>query len=243
MVRALRFAPVLAFAACVPPEAKQRPADGAPFDCLNRPLPTTAPMQVRITGQVLDPYAGRPVAGASVEGFLVGTATPIFTQTSDAGGAFAQDQGTGMVPRNAYLRVSANGYVPTYFYPPVPIAGPLDVKVQVLTAMALGTLAQAAQVQIDGSKASFLVTVTDCLGAPLGGATVDAVPAGTVRYFDASATPSASATATDSTTGSALVANVASGSTAIGAKVSGMTLRSHQIDAVAGALIQTEVQP
>jgi hypothetical protein len=44
-------------------------------------------------------------------------------------------------------------------------------------------------------------------------------------------------------TGSALVANVAPSNTTIQATVGGMTLRSHNLDGVAGAIMQTEIQP
>jgi hypothetical protein len=108
--------------------------------------------------------------------------------------------------------------------------------------MDVQTIGNVGQVTIDTQQANFLVTVTDCNGMPLAGATISTVPAGTVRYF-AAASPSPTAVATDAMTGSALVANVAPSNTTIQATVGGMTLRSHNLDGVAGAIMQTEIQP
>jgi hypothetical protein len=227
---------------CMIPE-KQLTPEGDPFGCLNQPLPATAKDPVMIAGTLHDPFSGTKISGAVVEGYQVGLSTRIFMTTSDAGGNFSQTQGTGTVPRNAYLRVAPNGYVPSYYYPAVPIANDIATQIQLFTMNDLGTLASAAQVTIDPTKAILAVTVTDCNGMPLGGAAVTTQPAGTVRYFDASATPSPTAVATDSHTGTALVVNVPPSNTTINAMVQGKTLRTHAIDAAAGALTQTEIQP
>ncbi len=226
--------------ACSIPEKQLTVND--PFGCLGDPLPTTAATRVTIAGTLADPFNGTVVGNAAVEVFLVGTPSPIVTTTSDAGGKFSQDQGTGGAPRNAFLRVSPNGYLPTYYYPAVPITRDVQTEIQLLTAAGLGTIAMVSGVTLDPSKANFLVTVTDCNGRPLAGATVTTNPAGTVRYF-AEATPSPTAVATDAMTGSALVANVPISNTTVSAMVSGMTLRSHTLDSVAGAIMQTEIQP
>jgi hypothetical protein len=71
---------------------------------------------------------------------------------------------------------------------------------------------------------------------------VSSNPPGDVRYI-ANSVPSKAAVATDSTTGSALILNVPPGNTTISAFVGGMALRSHSLDGVAGAVMQTDVQP
>jgi hypothetical protein len=228
-------------AACSIPE-KQLAATGPPYACLGQPLPTTASAKLTIGGLVLDPFTGDMIPNAAVEGFLVGTTAPIFTTQSDGNGAFSQDQGTGGVPRNAYLKVSPNGYLPTYYYPAVPIAQDLQIDIQMLTSTDVMTIGSVGGVAIDPTKGNFLVVVVDCNGMPISGATVTTVPAGTVRYF-VNFTPSATAVATDEKTGAALVANVPLSNTTINATVGGMTLRSHNFDAVAGAIMLTEIQP
>lgn len=229
--------------ACSIPEKQLTPL-GPPYACLGQPLPTTAKTQVTITGTLSDPFTGNMISGAVVLGFQVGIPNvPIFMTTSDAGGQFTQRQGTGNVPRDAYLKVAPNGYLGTYYYPAVPITDDADATIQLFTTMDLGTIAAVAQLNVDPAKAMFAVSVVDCNGMPVGGAKVTTNPPGDVRYFDATATPSPTAIATDSRTGTALIANVPVSNTTINATVSGMTLRSHTIDAVAGAMIQTEIQP
>jgi hypothetical protein len=241
-IAAIAIAMVASAGACSIPEKQLTPL-GAPYACLDQPLPMTAKDPVAITGTLTDPFSGTKIAGAVVEGFQVGLSTRIFMTTSDAAGNFMQTQGTGQAPRNAYLHVSLNGYLPTYFYPAVPIVDDIVADIQLFTMMDLGTLAAAAQVTIDPNKAVLAVSVVDCNGMPVGGATVSTNPPGDVRYFDATETPSPTAVATDSRTGTALIANVPAVNIAISARVAGMTLRGHSIDALAGALTQTEIQP
>ncbi|NVB77171.1 MAG: hypothetical protein HOV81_02145 [Kofleriaceae bacterium] len=229
--------------ACTIPEKQLVEADapGAPFACLGMPLPSTADMQVTIAGTVADPFTGSTLPGASIEGYLVGVPTPIFTATAEANGAFSHEQGTGGVPRNAYLRTTLNGYITTSFYPAVPIVHDYSTNIQLLTQQDVATLAQVAQVTIDNTKGQILVAVVDCNGTPLSGATITTTPAGTIRYF-VDGTPSPTAVATDMS-GIAFVANVPAGNTTLSASASGMSLRSHNFDAVAGAFIQTDIQP
>ncbi|HEX7841988.1 MAG TPA: hypothetical protein VF469_31170 [Kofleriaceae bacterium] len=229
--------------ACSIPEKQLTPL-GPPYACLNQPLPTTAKTQVTVTGTLSDPFAGNMVSGAVVEGFQVGIPNvPIFMTTSDTSGNFTQRQGTGNVPRDAYLKITKNGYLDTYYYPAVPISDDLNVTVQMFSTMVLGKLAAAAQVNVDPTKALFAVAVIDCNGMPVGGAMVTTDPPGDVRYFDAMENPSPVAVATDSRTGTALVANVPVSNTAINATVLGMTLHSHRVDAVPNAIMETEIQP
>lgn len=229
--------------ACSIPEKRLIGVSDDPFGCLGGPLPTTAKNPVTIAGTLVDPFNGRPVGNATVEGFLVGTTSSIFTTTSDAQGGFSREQGLGGVPRSAFVRGTANGYVASYFYPAVPIADDVDLKIQMLTATDLATIAMVAGVgQLDPTRTNLFVSVVDCNGVPVAGATVATTPPGTVRYF-ANATPSPTSIATDATTGSALIANIPISNTIISATVNGMTLRSHPFDGVAGALMQTDIQP
>jgi hypothetical protein len=243
-MRALVLGLVGIVAACSIPEKRLVLADapGEPFACLNQPLPTTANVQVTLSGTVAAPVSGSVLANVSVEGFLAGTPTPIFTATTDATGAFSHDQGTGGVPRDAHLRATLNGYLDTYFYPAVPITRDFAAQIQQLTTADVATIGNVGQVAIDTAKVNLIISVIDCNGVPVSGAVVTTVPAGTVRYF-AGGSPSPTAVATDSMTGAALVANVPLSNTTISATVDGMTLRSHNFDTVAGAIMQTEIQP
>jgi len=229
--------------ACAIPEKHLTAALADPFGCLGAALPSTASNPVTIAGTLSDPFNGHPVAGAAVEGFIVGTPNAIFATTSDANGEFSRDQGFGGLPRSVYLRASPNGYPASYFYPAVPVVDDVSVEIEMFTAMDLATIAKAAGAgTLDPTRTNLLVSVIDCNGAAVAGATVSTNPPGTVRYFVEEA-PSPTAVATDARTGSALVANVPVSNTTVSATVDGRTLRSHTLDGVAGALMQIEIQP
>ncbi|MEO7736161.1 MAG: hypothetical protein ABIY55_34705 [Kofleriaceae bacterium] len=232
---------VVLAAGCSFPE-KTLTAKQGPLACLGQPLPSTAPSQVTITGVMADPYTGMPIAGAAVEGFLVGATAPIFTVTSSATGEFTRDQGTGGTPRETYLRVAPNGYLPTYYYPATPIAGDVEARMSLFTSTELGVIGQVAQVTLDPGKVTFLIGVVDCNGDPVAGATVSSDPPGQVRYF-ANDTPSPSAISTDAKTGSAMIANVPASNTTISATLGGMALRSYDLEGVAGAIMEPLIQP
>jgi hypothetical protein len=234
----------LTLAACSIPEKQLVGASREPFGCLGAALPTaTANEPVKIEGTLVDPFQSRPITGAAVEGFLVGTPSSIFTTTSDANGTFSRQQGFGGVPRNVFLRASPNGYLPSYFYPAVQVAADVNLAIQMLSTEELATIAMIAGIdQLDPTKTNLFVSVIDCNGKAVEGATVATVPTGTVRYF-ADKMPSQTSIATDAITGSALIANIPISNTTVSATVNGMTLRSHKIDGVAGALMQTEIQP
>lgn len=237
---------------CSIPEKQLVAQAGAPYACLNQPLPTTAKDPVVISGTLMDRYAGQAIANATVEAYQVGVTDRIFAAPpSDAHGAFRQSQGTAGTPRNAYFRVTPNGYLPTYFYPAVPIVDDFSTEIVMFTQAEVATLASAAQVTIDPSLGVFIVGVTDCNRMPVGGATVSASggqgPVGDVRYFDSTETPSATATSTDALTGTAVIANLPNTNITVRASVDGMTLRSHQIvempGIMTGSIIETEIQP
>jgi hypothetical protein len=243
----LRVAIIL-LGACSIPEKHLVDAEG-PYSCLNQPLPTSADSKITITGLVKDLRTDDPVPDSQIQGFLVGVNTAIFTtatatDTNDPTtlGTFSQDQATGGSPLDAYLRASKNGYLDTFFHPAAPLTTNYSNQIEALTIDDLTTLAAVGGVTLDPSLAQILVVVRDCTGMPIGGATVSSQPSGTIRYF-VNATPSASATATDSQKGVALILNTPVSNTTINAEVLGMTLRSHNMDTVGGATIQTEIRP
>lgn len=230
---------LVAVAACSFPDKVLE--QSTPFGCLGQPLPTTAPARVTISGVVEDRYQGVPVPAATLQAFLNGSTVPVFTVQTDASGNFSQGQGTGGTPVDAYLHVTANGFLDTYIYPPVPVSDSATLDVQTFEATELGTLAMLAGVTLDPTKAQLLVVAVDCNEMPLEGAVVTTSPAGNVKYL-VNQRPSAAAVATD-TSGAAFVFNVAPSATTINATVSGMTLRSHVLEGLGGAFTQTEIQP
>jgi hypothetical protein len=216
---------------------------GGPFACLSQPLPTTAPPKITIAGSLFAPFIGMPLTNTVAEVFLIGTSTSIFSVTTDATGAFSHEQGIGSKPFDMYVRAAPNGYLPTYLYPAVPAVSDVNLPLQMFTAMHLQTIVGLAGLPaVDPAKVTFLVTVADCNGMPVSGATITTNPPGMVRYF-VGTTPSPTAIATDAMTGAAIVSNVDVSNTTVGATVSGMTLHAHNFDGVAGAIMETTVQP
>jgi hypothetical protein len=248
----MRAGPLLAVAAaalaaglagaCSIPEKHLVDAQVAPFACLGQPLPAVASPQITIAGTLADRINGNALANTAVEAFFVGTPAPVFMIASDARGSFTREQASGGTPPQVVLHALPNGYLETYFYSAVPVARRLDATIQPLTAMDLVTIGAVAQVAIDTAKVNLVISVVDCNGDPVPGASITTVPAGPIRYFVDRA-PSPTAIMTDATTGAALVANVAPGDTLINATVAGMTLRSHAITGVAGTVVQTSIQP
>ena len=228
--------------ACSIPEKHLDDAQGSAFACLNQPLPTTANLKIAISGMASDPFTGDTLDTASVQGFLVGVSSAIFTTSTGAQGAFTHDQGTGGFPRDAFLRVSENGYLDSYFYPAAPLTHDYYAQIQALSSSDFTSIGTVAGVTLNPALAQILVVVKDCNGMPIPGATVSSQPEGTIRYF-INGTPTATATSTDARTGVALIANTPVSNTQISSLVSGMVLRSHTIDTVAGTVMQVEIQP
>lgn len=239
---AAALAASLAGACSIPEKHLIVDAQVPPFSCLGQPLPAVASPQLTITGTLVDRINGNVLASTAIEALFVGTPTPIFMTASDARGSFTHDQASGGTPHEVALHALPNGYLEIYYHPAVPVVQRLDAAIQALTASDLVTIGAVAQVAIDTAKVNLVVSVVDCNGTPLAGATVTTVPAGTTRYFVDRA-PSPTAVMTDAVTGAALVANVPAGDTLISATVSGMTLRSHAITGVAGTVVQTSIQP
>jgi len=106
----------------------------------------------------------------------------------------------------------------------------------------LGTLAFVANVTLSPTNGLVVLTVVDCTGKVVSGATVSSSPAaGTTRYNSGGA-PNQSATATD-VDGLAYLLNVPAGNVAVQGMSSAHMLRSHSLDARAGAITQTILAP
>lgn len=237
----MRALVLCALAACSYPEKVLIDAPGAPFGCINTPLPATADNPVTIGGTTTEPFTLTPIANTAVSAQLPGIQTPIFVAHSDATGAFHQRQATGGQPLDAYFVATSNGYATTYYYPSRPITHDIDYPIVLLTSSDAATLSGAFQITFDPGKAQALMTINDCNGTPVAGAVVTTTPAGTVRYFNG-VQPSATATSTDNQ-GVVMVANLPPGNVIINATVGGMSFKALNVQSVAGTFIQTKIQP
>ncbi len=216
------------------------PAPG--FECLGAPLPTTAPATVLVAGQIranaLNPS---PLVGAIITAFRTGNATPLAADTSDTPGFYSLSISTGSAPVDGYLRVTHSGQVDTYAYPSRPLFMDLATNVLMPTSNELTFLGMAVGVTQTAGNGFIGVIVKNCDGTSLAGATVSTNPPGTVRYNSGS-TPSSTATSTSSD-GVAYVFNVPAGNVTVMANASGNVLRQHVVNARAGVVTLTEIQP
>lgn len=230
------------------------PADaGGPFDCLGKPLPTTAPANVTISGTTEQVTLGgaQPLPSTMVAAYPNAGGAPIATATSDATtGNYSLSAPTGGTPLDGYVlgRHAASGsttYLDTYLYPPHPLtADQTQGVILMLTSGSNGTLSALsglAGVTQDENKGVIGLIVADCNGMPLAGAMVTSEPMGTVKY-DSGSLPSGDATAT-AADGRAYIFNVTPGTVNVRATINGMTLRAHDVNARAHAVTTTVIQP
>ena len=216
------------------------PAAG--FECVNDALPTTAPALVQVDGQILgNALSPGPVSGAIVTAFRVSPAESLAVATSNTPGFYAVSISTGNVPVNGYLRATASGKVDTYAYPSRPLSANLTTNVLMPSQSELDFLALAVGVTQSNSNGFIGVVVKDCTGNPVAGATVSTNPPGTVKYNSAGA-PSGTATST-ADDGVAYVFNVPAGNVTVRGNGGGETLREHAVNARAGKVTLTEIQP
>lgn len=212
------------------------------FECVNDALPTTAPALVTVDGQILgNALSPGPISGAIVTAFKTGVAESLAVDTSNTPGFYAVSITTGSTPVNGYLRAIASGKVDTYAYPARPLAANLTTNVLMPSQSELDFLALAVSVTQSGSNGFIGVVVRDCSGNPVAGATVSTNPGGTVKY-NLTGAPSGTATST-ADDGVAYVFNVPAGNVTVRANGGGETLREHAVNARAGKVTLTEIQP
>ncbi len=226
-------------AACTYPEKQF----AGPYSCFGAPPPTSADMLVKLEGITLEPSDLTPLAGVMVtlqDRNMSPIAAPI---TTDATGGFSFMLNTNGTPVDGvYIAASASGRVKTFHAPARPVTEDLTIPFAVLSTMQSSSLALGALgMPFTAGTGAVLVTVEDCNGEGLAGATLASVPAGAIRYFDG-IMPSMAATATDAG-GVALVATLPPGKVTLTATVGERTLPSRTFTIVADSFIQTDIQP
>lgn len=227
---------------CSFPEYTLIDGQGTPFGCAGAPPPNTADNPIVFSGTVAQSTTLMPVTNAAVVGQL--GATQAFTTTTDATGKFSKSLNSGNAPLAFNLQVSANGFKNTYYFPAYVVTHDAKYDVELFSQSDANMLAAAAQITYDAGKGIILMTINDCNGTPLQGATIDTtlLPANAVVHYFDRVTPSLTATSTDMY-GVAMVSNLNPGSVQLGAKANGMNLKTHSVQIFADAFIQTQIQP
>jgi len=166
-------------------------ADASPLGCVGQPFPTTAPAQIRISGQALDFGTGVPGANLGVSGILE-TGGAVFTTTTDAAGNFSAVVDTGGQALAAHVATTLGTYVPSLFYPAHPFdADVAQLPLPMLTAMEL------PQVGNPADTALVELVLGDCLGKSLAGCTLAIHPAPQLVEYTTDGKPNPAATATE----------------------------------------------
>lgn len=230
---------LLAVAACTYPEKQFE----GPYTCLGESPPTSADPLVMLEGHAVNPSDGMPLAGMSIslkDRNLNPIDGPI---TTDATGAFQFALNTNGVPVDrVYIHASGSDRIPTFYAPPRPLTESLQRDLGVTSTMQAASLALGALgMPFTAGTGALLFTIRDCNNKPLANATLVAVPAGAIRYFDG-VQPSMTATATDAG-GVAMVANLPPGTVTLTVSVGDVTFPSRTFAVVADSFVQTELMP
>ena len=185
-----------------------------------------------------------PLAGATIEAFNSAGGAAIATTTTAADGTYSVTLDTAGTPLDGYLKGTSAGRLDTYLYPPRPLAadrtGATMLIVNQSTLDLLGTLGGADQ---DPAKGFVGLIVQDANSGRVAGATVSISPAGTAEIIYAvNGLPNASATMTDAS-GTVFIANTNVGQVTVDATMGSTSFHEHALNARAGVITTTLVEP
>jgi hypothetical protein len=205
----------------------------------------TAPAMVTFSGNVSSKgLQSMPLSGVTLGAYGEGSTTAVATATTDAQGNFTMTIPTGGTALQGYVKATFSGYLDTYLYPPTAVgADTTGVTVFMVTQSTLDTLSyNLCKDQQDATKGLIGVEVLDASMAKVAGAVVSSQPMAMTYCYNSGGFPSSSMHMTD-TDGIAYMINLTAGNVTVSATKSGSTFKSHQVNARAGALTLTIIQP
>jgi hypothetical protein len=190
-----------------------------------------------------------PAAGVTVAAYKNGDDNTVLAMaTTDAAGHYSMTLTTGGVALDGYLKGTLTGFIDTYLYPPKALAADFDmasmnmVNTSTLDTLS-GTLCGNNQ---DLAKGLVAVIVADANNAPIAGAMVSSTPAAAKYCYNKTGAvgtiPDKNATVTE-TDGIGYMINLAPGQVTVSATKTGSTFASHAVQARAGVLTTTVIQP
>lgn len=204
----------------------------------------SAPAMVTFSGNVTEKPSGKVLPGVMLGAYREGSTTPVATATTDAQGNFTMTITTGGTALQGYVKATLSGEVDAYLYPPTPVSADMSgVTVFMVTPDTLTLLSKnfCMNEQMT-TKGVIAVEVLDASMAKVQGAMIASQPMAAKYCYNSGSFPSSSATMTD-TDGIGYMLNVAPGTVTVSATKSGLTFQSHQLNARAGALTLTILQP
>lgn len=184
------------------------------------------------------------LAGATIEAFDSAGGAALATTTSAADGTYSLTLSTGGMPLDGYLKGTSATRLDTYLYPPRPLAADRTGATMLLitqgTLDLLGTLGGTSQ---DPAKGFVGLIVQDGAGTRVAGATVTIAPAGTATVIYAvNNLPNSGATMTDAS-GTVYIANTNVGAVTVDAAKGATTYHEHAVNARAGVITTTLIEP
>ncbi len=206
--------------------------------------PAASMVMVSGVAQTVETTSTVPLAGATIEAFARAGGTPLATTTSAADGTYSLTLATSGTAIDGYLKGTSAGRIDTYLYPPAPLAADTtDATMLIVNQQTFGLLATLGGVTQDPAKGFIAMVVRDAAGDGVAGATVTVTPAGTARIIYAvNALPNQGATATDAS-GGVFIANTNPGDVTVDAAMGATAFREHVVNARAGVVTTTVVQP
>jgi hypothetical protein len=210
------------------------------------PAGPDAAAMVTISGvaQTVSGTSTVPLEGASIEAYNSSGGGVIGSTTSAADGTYAITLTTDGAPLDGYLKGTSAGRIDTYLYPPRPLAADRDgATMLIINQQTLGLLGTLGGVSQDAAKGFVGVLVLDANDTPVAGATVTISPMGTARVIYAvNSLPNQNATMTDAS-GTVFIANTDVGDVTIDATMGSVDFFAHAVNARAGVITTTAVQP
>lgn len=206
-----------------------------------------APSTIMVSGvaETVNGTSTDPLEGATIEAFRSSGGAAINMTTSAADGTYTMTLETGGTAIDGYLKGTSAGRLDTYLYPPRPLAadqtGATMLIISQSTLNLLGTFGGADQ---DPTKGFIGLIVQDGVGTSLAGATVTINPMGTATILYASGgLPSSSATMTDDS-GTVFIVNTNVGDITVdGVAAGAQPLHEHTVNARAGVITTTLLDP
>jgi hypothetical protein len=194
------------------------------------------PGHIALTGKHLEQGQSGESAlgGAVITAYRTSDGSQVASATTDSSGTFTLD--ISETPCDCYVHASKAGYADTYLYP----ASPWSQSATIDTAQLTSTTFTLLNTFAGGTttKGLIIATVVSGSGAPVTGAKISSSPAsGSYKYSDGSGQPTGSAGTTAD--GIAFFMSAPVGDISISASKSGMTFKTHSLNAHAGALTMT----
>ncbi len=211
--------------------------------------PSNIPAMITISGVASEITAtGRtPQAGVTVTVHKASDDSVQGMATTDSAGAYTIMVATNGAPVEGYLKATFTGLKDTYLYPPFALSADFSGATTLMLKQSTQNLANqlAGAAAPDPAKGWIALLVVDgptTGAAPVMGATVSASPTGEIKYNGSAGVPQAQAMST-AADGIAYAMNVPAGMVTVSGSKTGLTFKSHAVNARPDKVTLTLITP